>query len=73
MYHFDYIPPGKKPVQNAKGEWELEPMKDDNIDDLRAMNAEKDAIIKDLEGQIETLKSELAKFHKATIGGKKNA
>ncbi|HQB81896.1 MAG TPA: hypothetical protein PLR50_00250 [Candidatus Rifleibacterium sp.] len=70
MYHFDYIPPGKKPVQNAKGEWELVDMKDDNVDDLRAMNAEKDAIIKDLEGQIDSLKAELAKFHKATVGKK---
>ena len=45
-------------------------MKDDNVDDLRAMNAEKDAIIKDLEGQIDSLKAELAKFHKATVGRK---
>lgn len=73
MYHFDHIPPGKKPVQNDQGEWVLVAMKDDNIDDLKVMNAEKDAIIRDLEGQVESLKSELAKFHKATMGGKKNA
>lgn len=70
MYHFDHIPPGKKPVQNDQGEWILVAMKDDNIDDLKVMGAEKDAIIKDLEGQVESLKSELAKFHKATVGKK---
>jgi len=66
MYHFDHIPAGKKPEQLPNGEWTLVDLVESNPDDFKVILAEKDAMIKDLSGEVESLKLELQKYHKAT-------
>lgn len=62
MMFYDAIPAGKKPqFNNVTGEYELVPLKADNIDDLKIMLEEKDATIKTLEADIKNLEIQLQK------------
>lgn len=58
MPHFDHIPPGKREQYNKKtGQWELVPLKESSIEDLKIMLDERNS-------EIEELKSEIAKRDK---------